>query len=93
MKIGNKVVCIYNCNPPYPFDYTIPIDIPVKDEIYEIFNIIYLDNDMGLILKGMNSSPYPAYSHVLFRKVDENFAENLLSKILEKCKQEELIMV
>lgn len=75
-KIGEKVVCVD------------PIDELLKGEIYTVegFN----SYDGGLILKEVKSKVgrKGAFKKERFRKLDYDFAENLLTEISEAMKSE-----
>lgn len=76
-KIGEKVVCI---------DATGDL---TKNEIYTIIGFNNYDN--GLILQEIKSPKYlGAFKSFRFRKIDYEFAENLLKEISESVNQKHL---
>jgi len=77
-KIGEKIVCI---------DPSISL---VRNEIYTIFNI---KSDGGLMLHEVEPITIDCngFKPERFRKIDYDFAENVLAKLIEEVKEQELI--
>ena len=79
-KIGEKVVCIN------------PIGNLTENKIYTVEGFNSYDN--GLILKEIKSIKYVgAFKSFRFRKLDYEFAENLLSEIAKDFMKEENLKI
>lgn len=87
-KIGEKVVCINALDAP-----------PNTIILNEIYTIIAFKNTGGLLLKECyNGEKFGApffygFKPERFRKLDHNFAEELLAEIAEEIENEELVSI
>ena len=83
-KIGEKVVCIE------------PIDNLVKGQIYTIERFRELNGLLGIHVKELEPKMnemggWTYYNIERFRKLDHDFAENLLKEISEAMKSETIL--
>ena len=94
-KIGEKIICI-NDSPAYQEELIGIIGDLVLNEIYTIREFIYTKDGIGLaleeivnpIIRFLDRLSEPAYDPARFRKLDYQFAEDLLSQIKEEVQSE-----
>ncbi len=99
IKPGDRVICIDDTGWRrayrfWKFHIKVPIKCPVKNKIYVVAQTGYAKYfpEWGLMLnlEGMGDRWQTASS---FRKVDEEYAENVLADVMEKVEELELEII
>lgn len=90
-KVGEKIVCIDDSEVKTP-QLRGRMIVPLKNEIYTIRSFKSTSDGYGITLeeiinqkvKFLDGISEPVYDPARFRKLDHDFAENLLNKIKEE---------
>lgn len=93
-KVGQKVVCVQIGTDYLKFMARMcNFDIPVKDCIYTVSGLITIDGRQAVTIVELNHGPSNGYISTWFAPIDDNFADEVLSKVKEEIKKEELVPV